>query len=204
MKHLCTAAAGAMALLVSALVLSGPAAATSSFDCARATTPDEYAICDTQSLALLDDQVAAGYAQVVSDRGRPFIRAYGADLLHSRRSCGSDVICIEMVQRYSIEAYAALTSKGNGLPGASFQGLAMRHLLGAWDRADQDCRGGSDPATNEASCFLRDDVLRLMLLDLDLCPGVYDLDFAEYGAASLLRSRWLPCFYSDITQSGAE
>src|SRR6476620_1885626 len=67
-----------------------------SFDCAKATLPDEKAICADPQLAAMDRLVAAGY--------KNFEPAFGGDkktiargLVADRNHCGSDTACIAAV-----------------------------------------------------------------------------------------------------------
>jgi len=188
-------------LTVVFLVLSGgmPVQATPSFDCTRATTPDELAICAHPDLAVLDDAVAAAYAEIRAFRGPGFIARYGRVLLDERRACGADLRCIEAAQRYAIEAYKALGARSVGPLGQSFASYGIRQLIESWGRANGECRG-NDPAMVEAACRLRDQVLALALSAHDLCLGVYSLPFDDFQAMVLVRNHWLPCVYDDLTE----
>ena len=63
-------------------------AQTPSFDCGRASLPDEVAICQTQELARLDGVVAAAYSYLKSSRGRPIADQIGNPLgARARRAC---------------------------------------------------------------------------------------------------------------------
>ncbi|MCC0075340.1 MAG: hypothetical protein H6898_01980 [Rhodobacter sp.] len=188
-------------LIVLCLLLTGvvSAQATPSFDCARATTPDELAICAHRNLALLDDSVAAAYAEIRAFRGPGFIANYGRVLLDERRACGADLRCIEAAQRYAIEAYKALGARSVGPLGQSFSGYGIRSLIEAWGRANGECRG-TDPAMVEAACRLRDRVLAPALSAHDLCLGVYSLPFNDFQAMILVRNHWLPCVYNELTE----
>jgi uncharacterized protein len=51
------------------LLLAGPAAQAASFDCKRAATPSERAICGDPKLSALDDRAIDGYAAAVQAMG---------------------------------------------------------------------------------------------------------------------------------------
>jgi uncharacterized protein len=64
-----------------------------SFDCDKAQTQDEHAICTDTRLAELDQAVSIAYGQAelkVKDEARAAAR----DALAARHSCGSDRVCI--------------------------------------------------------------------------------------------------------------
>lgn len=79
-----------------ATVLAGPAAAQS-FDCAKASKPDEKAICDSRELANLDVKNATLY-EVMTNLVGMGVRGDQQDaeraFLEKRSACGSNVSCI--------------------------------------------------------------------------------------------------------------
>ena len=85
-----------------ALVAAATPAAAASFDCGKAATPDEQAICASYVLSDLDTQMATLYSvrmqipMLMGARGaaQDEQRAWLAE----RRACGGDVACI--VQSY--------------------------------------------------------------------------------------------------------
>ncbi len=76
-----------------------------SFDCSKASLPDEYAICSNSYLAELDNLVAAGYKFLKSTKGRAYAEAVGKPLLKLRMACKSDIDCIAERQIDAISAY---------------------------------------------------------------------------------------------------
>jgi hypothetical protein len=72
---------------------SGP-----SFDCRRATYPDEVTICGDPELAGLDRLIAEGYRSLVERLGQGAARSMTAPQLASRHACRSDAGCIKNVQ----------------------------------------------------------------------------------------------------------
>jgi uncharacterized protein len=75
-----------------------------SFDCAKATLPDEKAICADPQLSAMDRLIADAY--------RNFEPAYGGDkktiargLVADRKRCGSDTACIAAVLSNALDTY---------------------------------------------------------------------------------------------------
>ena len=76
-----------------------------SFDCNRATLPDEIAICQSPQLAELDLTIAAGYKVLKATKGNAYAEELGRPLLKLRMACGSDPQCIFDRQVEAIQAY---------------------------------------------------------------------------------------------------
>jgi len=78
---------------------AAPPAAAQSFDCHKASKPDEFAICDSRSLSNLDTEMAALWwvenqlPFMMGMRGE--IHDNQTDFLKQRGACGSDADCIE-------------------------------------------------------------------------------------------------------------
>jgi len=69
-----------------------------SFDCAKAKTPDEIAICGDPHLAQLDRLVALAFDEARRASGRAKVRAAARDGAAARAACGSDAACIQEAQ----------------------------------------------------------------------------------------------------------
>lgn len=104
-------------LAVLALVAAGSAAEAASFNCAKAKTPDEKAICASPSLSELDVKMATLYG--VRMKLPMLMGARGAaqdeqhDFLTARGACGADAACIgtsyqERIDTLSMEIDAAM------------------------------------------------------------------------------------------------
>ena len=85
-------------IALAAVIMSGPAKAGPSFNCAYANIPTEIAICRSAQLSSLDRRMAARYFSLVNraparlaDRFRTQQRAW----LRARNACGYRVRCIE-------------------------------------------------------------------------------------------------------------
>jgi uncharacterized protein len=74
-----------------------------SFDCDRATTPDEKAICDVGTLSQIDSMVASAYRTYKPQFQSK--RSVARRLLQDRRSCGSDKVCIASAQLSALNTY---------------------------------------------------------------------------------------------------
>ena len=85
------------ALLVSLLLL-GNSAQAASFDCARASKPDEIAICKSQELSDLDVKMATLYSVRMEIPMMMGARGSAQDdqraFLTRRAACGADSACI--------------------------------------------------------------------------------------------------------------
>ena len=86
--------------LVASAATAGP-----SFDGARASLPDEYAICASQELSDLDNVIAAGYAFLRASTGNDNARQVGLPLLRMRQACKGNQSCIRARQIDAIRAY---------------------------------------------------------------------------------------------------
>lgn len=87
----------ALAIALAATVFSLPVFAAS-FDCSKATAPDELAICSNPTLSALDSQMGGlwyGYKAMPLLMGVSGIRLDAATaFLKSRAACGSNVSCM--------------------------------------------------------------------------------------------------------------
>ena len=104
-----------------ALAASGP-----SFDCSKAASADEQAVCANPYLARLDVLVARAYANFSPEFGDK--RAIGKWLLQDRNACGADEACIAAVEVDALETYggsaAWADSYAEGLIGAKADALS--------------------------------------------------------------------------------
>lgn len=86
------------ALILPALVLLAPAAAhAASFDCAKARTADEKAICRHRALNDADVRMATLFevdGHLLAMGGRGALQDAQVEWLKSRRRCGGDVACL--------------------------------------------------------------------------------------------------------------
>lgn len=97
-------AAGVLA--AGALVFARPGAEAASYDCAKAKTPDEIAICVNPALSDLDTQMATLYGVRMQIPMLMGARGAAQDeqrtFLAVRSSCGASVACIKTVYQQRI------------------------------------------------------------------------------------------------------
>ena len=93
-------------VLLATLAFSAPADAAS-FDCARASHPDEHAICSNQSLSDMDTEMATLFRVRMEI---PMLMGARGDAqdeqdtwLATRSACGSNVACISAAYQTRIE-----------------------------------------------------------------------------------------------------
>lgn len=93
-------------LIVATLFLVAlPATATEaspSFDCSKAGTATEHAICASEVLSGLDREIAASYAAArdgLKKKGRQRLKKRQLSWIERRDACGSDAACIERLMR---------------------------------------------------------------------------------------------------------
>lgn len=130
-----------LALTAVVIVFFPDAARSQSFDCHKAETDTEWAICSTPELSKLDSRLASVFHQLAGPR------AASADLakravqmqtawLHGRRDlCRGDVGCLIKAYQDILNALTALTSNDDAL------------VIAKWDKAPivPRCKDPSDP-----------------------------------------------------------
>jgi uncharacterized protein len=79
-----------------------------SFNCAKAESADEVAICGDDTLAMLDRIGAAAFAVVAREKGEAAAKGIARPALAARHACGSDAGCIRKAGAKAIAAYARL------------------------------------------------------------------------------------------------
>jgi uncharacterized protein len=105
-------------VLLAALAFSTPAS-TASFDCAKASHPDEHAICSNQSLSNMDTEMATLFRvrmqipMLLGSRGDA--QDEQDTWLATRSACGSDVACLSAAYKTRIEQLnSAITAAMQG------------------------------------------------------------------------------------------
>ncbi|RWD52438.1 MAG: hypothetical protein EOS75_29425 [Mesorhizobium sp.] len=97
-----------MSLSATGLANYASASEGPSFDCAKAISADERAICSDEQLAALDRSVNISYLQSKLRAGRTTANALARSLLADRRVCGSDRVCLARWSERAIRSYDAL------------------------------------------------------------------------------------------------
>jgi uncharacterized protein len=113
-----TNAIAAAAVLCAGLAAAG-AGHAASFDCAKASTPTEHAICDNPQLSMLDDQVAGLYYTLISG-GAPQatasiddVKKQQAAFLTKRNQCGANYNCL--IDAYTAQVMHLKAASGQGM-----------------------------------------------------------------------------------------
>ncbi|WP_088625666.1 lysozyme inhibitor LprI family protein [Oceanicola sp. 22II-s10i] len=102
-------------------LLAPPAmAASPSFDCTKAGTPTEYAICDNDELARLDVALAEAYARARA-RGEPGLRDRQRAWIKERDRCGANVACLAGSMRQRLAELGAPVPGQGTPPGGGVQ-----------------------------------------------------------------------------------
>ena len=97
----------AVAIIV---VFGSGAANAASFDCGRASAPDEFAICDSRELSQLDVRMATLYQTITKLVGmgvRGAIQDQQREWLQARAGCGADRACLRNLYEARIRAFEA-------------------------------------------------------------------------------------------------
>lgn len=93
------------------------AANAASFDCAKAATPTEHAICDNPQLSKLDEQTAGLYYTLISS-GEPekkvnAVKRQQEQFLHHRDDCGANYNCL--IDAYTDQIMYLKAESGEGM-----------------------------------------------------------------------------------------
>ncbi len=126
-------------MLTLTLMVASPAAAQGSgpsFDCAKAASADELAICANPYLARIDVLVAGAYADFVPEFGSSK-RAIGKWLLDDRYTCGSDAACIAAVQVNALQTYGGSVAWTESYVDALIGAKAVDYSAAVSTRQDQ-------------------------------------------------------------------
>ena len=112
-----TRIASILALALAATVAAG-AGHAASFDCAKAETPTEHAICDNPQLSKLDDQTAGLYYTLISNGSLSAkkvsqVKAAQAKFLTTRDACGAGYDCL--IDAYTSQIMFLKAEAGEGM-----------------------------------------------------------------------------------------
>ncbi|NKJ08996.1 hypothetical protein [Rhizobium sp. SG741] len=83
------------------------AAKSGGFDCRKAVSADERAICSNDELSALDDAMAAGFRQAKKSSPSA-VKSLSRSLLAERNACGGDVECLKSAMTKAIGAYKSV------------------------------------------------------------------------------------------------
>ena len=109
----------AVAAVLAAGLLAVETAHAASFDCSKATTPTELAICDNPQLSTLDDQTAGLYYTLISG-GAPQatasvddVKKQQAAFIAKRNQCGANYNCL--IDAYTAQIMYLKAASGQGM-----------------------------------------------------------------------------------------
>lgn len=88
------------------VALSPSTCAAQSFDCGKAQTESEIAICQNEHLSLMDEELARVYRIALSAGDPESVKLDGRRLLAVRRDCRGDVACLEDAYKSSISFFS--------------------------------------------------------------------------------------------------
>jgi uncharacterized protein len=90
-------------ILISLGILLGFSVNAASFDCSKASTPYEKAVCSNPNLSSLDDQLASAYKDARAKSSNPDgLKKEQIEWIKSTRQCASDAGCIEKAYKSRI------------------------------------------------------------------------------------------------------
>ncbi len=96
-------------LILFAILPAGARAA--SFDCSRAATVDEHAVCSNPLLSELDSVAGEAFSQARQSAGASEVTPIARDFLADRKACGANTACIMANYVAAIETYKDSGSK---------------------------------------------------------------------------------------------
>lgn len=104
-------------LAIAACCLCAGPGQAASFDCAKAASPTEHAICDNPQLSHLDDQTAGLYYTFISS-GQPAskvneVKAEQQKFLSRRDACGANYNCL--IDAYTSQIMFLKAEAGEGM-----------------------------------------------------------------------------------------
>lgn len=105
-----------LAVMLATAATTGAHAA--SFDCAKAATPTEHAICDNPQLSKLDDQTSGLYYTLISNGSLSAkkvsqVKAAQAKFLTTRDACGAGYDCL--IDAYTSQIMYLKAEAGEGM-----------------------------------------------------------------------------------------
>jgi len=105
--------------ILSASLIAAGSSHAASFDCSKAATPTEHAICDNPQLSQLDDQTAGLYYTLISG-GAPqatasveAVKKEQASFLTKRNQCGANYNCL--IDAYTAQIMYLKAASGQGM-----------------------------------------------------------------------------------------
>jgi uncharacterized protein len=160
------------------IVGHGGAARAASFDCARAASPSELAICGNATLSALDSQLGAAYALRIA--AAPALRDTERAWLQVRNvGCGKDVACLTRMTRAQVAWLSSGASMPATLPRAPGKCSLSRIQQVGTRLGDGTQPVGDDPGSGSAVI----EANKAMQVFYDQIP---DIDHSRAGDAALV------------------
>lgn len=191
--------------LVAAIIPSPVEAA--SFSCARASSPDEKAICADEILSEQDIRADAVYRTAVARYGRTVVNGAARQFLSERRKCRYDRPCISDVQQRMIVHYQDLmgskrddnSAVGTTVPYGSRAGMVTT-IVSAYGLGTAKAIIETEHTRENAKAFCRDYVqtasegcIQETLRDVEergtLIADCTTGEFSSFGGEALTRQR---------------
>ena len=153
---------------------------SASFDCAKASSPLEKAICSNPNLSALDDQMAQAYKDArAKSSNQDQLKSDQIAWIKGARQCASDLACIEKSYKVRLATLGAATSVASSNTNANAGGVdnstaamnRLKTLFESYARAlkDSETKAGIEgkdafttyTTTIAGKCLLRDGSNRL-------------------------------------------
>jgi len=131
-------------LLFSLAILLCASAFAASFDCIKASTPFEKAICSNPNISALDDRMMEAYKNARNASQNPDqLKTEQVDWIKSARTCGADAACIESSYKSRLAALGASISSSSIKPSGPQQDALTYISAHLW--ASKDSGGCTTP-----------------------------------------------------------
>ncbi len=117
--------------MICAVQPSASHALGASYDCAKAATTDERAVCADPYLSALDGTYANAFAWARDSAGSDAALPIARSLRQQRASCGSDGACIERAYRDALAAFARMGVEPEIPRRADYVGAPLPYVIGA-------------------------------------------------------------------------
>jgi hypothetical protein len=85
--------------------------------------------------------------------------------------------------------------------GAEAQTTSINAQIKTWTELNRACRGGSGDSPKTWDACNQREAAGAILKKNGLCQGKYNLErFSDWNADTIVRERWIPCYYKDLTE----
>jgi len=85
--------------------------------------------------------------------------------------------------------------------GAQAQAAGINAQIKTWTELNRACRGGSGDSPKTWDACNQREAAGAILKKNGLCQGKYNLErFSDWNADTIVRERWIPCYYKDLTE----